>query len=59
MQWLDLIKKIQRAGKSVVVSLSSDELEDFIDAMDSEGLLLCIEAQECFQPQIIKRVEQW
>jgi hypothetical protein len=59
MQWVDLIKKIQHAGKSVVVSLSPDELEGFIDAMDPEGLLLCIEAQECLQPQIIKRVEQW
>jgi hypothetical protein len=59
MQWLGLIKKIQRAGKSVVVSLGTDELEGFIDAMDPEGLLLCIEAQECLQSQIIKRVEQW
>lgn len=59
MQWVDLIKKIQHAGKSVVVSLGLDELEDFIDAMNPEGLLLCIEAQECLQPQIIKRVEQW
>lgn len=59
LQWIPLIKKIQAAGKSVVVDLQVDELEDFIQALDPKGLLLCIAADEKIQPEIIKRVEKW
>lgn len=59
MQWVPFIKKIQAAGKSVVVDLHLNELEDFIGAMDPEGLLLCIAAEENIQPGIIKRIGKW
>ena len=59
MQWVPFIKKIQAAGKSVVVDLHLDELESFISEMDPKGLLLCIAADEKFQPEIIKRIEKW
>lgn len=59
MQWVPFIKKIQAAGKSVVVDLQVSELESFISVMDPKGLLLCIAADEKIQPAIIKRVEKW
>ncbi len=59
MQWVPFIKKIQAAGKSVVVDLQVNEIEDFIAAMDPKGLMLCIAADEKIQPDIMKRVEKW
>lgn len=59
MQWIPFIKKIQAAGKSLVIDLQLSELEDFISAMDRKGLLLCIAADEDIQPDVIKRIEKW
>jgi hypothetical protein len=60
MQWIPLIKKIQQAGKSIVLNLKKEELEGFIDAMSPEGLLLCVhEGDEKEQQRIINRIEKW
>jgi len=59
MQWVPFIKKIQAAGKSVVIDLQVSELESFINEMDPRGLFLCIAADEEIQPAIMKRVEKW
>jgi len=60
MQWVPLIKKIQNAGKSVLVSLEESELNDFISAVNPEGIFLCMfNNNEEEQKQIIKRVEKW
>lgn len=59
MQWLDVIRKIQAAGKGVVVDLQLDELEPFIDAMKPQGLYLCLSADENIQPDILKRLARW
>jgi hypothetical protein len=61
MQWVPLIKKVLDAGKSIIVDLKLDELEDFIAAMDSpEGIYLWIDSDdEEEQLAIIKRLEQW
>ncbi len=59
MQWVPFIKKIQAAGKSVVVDVQVSELESFISEMDSKGLMLCIAADEKIQPDIIRRIEKW
>jgi hypothetical protein len=59
LQWVPLLKRIQAAGKSVVVDLQVSELEPFIAAMDPEGVLLCISADPQIQPDIIKRIEKW
>lgn len=58
-QWLPVIKKIQAAGKGVVVDLQLSELEPFIAAMKPDGLYLCIPAEEHDQPNIIRRLEKW
>ncbi len=59
MQWVPFIKKIQNAGKSVVVDLQVSELEGFMREMDPKGILLCIAADKDMQPAIMKRVEKW
>jgi len=59
LQWLHVIKKIQAAGKGVVVDLQLDELEPFIAAMKPDGLYICIAADEKIQPDILERVKRW
>jgi len=59
MQWVPLIKKIQAAGKSVVVDLQISELETFMKEVKPNGILLCIAADLEIQPDIIKKVEKW
>lgn len=60
MQWLPLIKKIQSAGKGVIVDLQVDELEDFMAAVDPQGIFLWVGTEdEEEQLAIIKRLEKW
>jgi hypothetical protein len=59
LQWLHVIKRIQAAGKGVVVDLQLSELEPFIAAMKPDGLYLCIAAEEKIQPDILKRLKEW
>lgn len=59
MQWLPVIRKIQAAGKGVIVDLQPHELEGFIAEMKPEGLYLCLAADEEDQPDILKRLEKW
>jgi hypothetical protein len=59
LQWLPIIKRIQAAGKGVMVDLQLDELEPFIAATKPEGLYLCLAAPESLQPAILKRLEKW
>ena len=58
MQWVPLIKKIQAAGKSVLVYLDKPEIEDFLGAVEPKGIMLCVEGNGD-EDQIIKRVEKW
>lgn len=59
LQWLSVIKKIQAAGKGVLVDLQLSELEPFIAAMEPDGLYLCLAAEEKIQPEILKRLKKW
>ena len=59
MQWLDVIRKIQAAGKGVVVDLSLDELEPFMAVMKPEGLYLCLAVEDPLQLDVLKRLEKW
>jgi hypothetical protein len=59
LQWLPVIRRIQGAGKGVIVDLQLEELEPFIAATEPEGLYLCISAPESTQPAILKRLERW
>jgi hypothetical protein len=59
LQWIPVIKKIQAAGKGVLVDLQLDELEPLIAQTEPDGLFICIPAEEKDQPEIIKRLERW
>jgi hypothetical protein len=59
LQWLPLLRRIRAAGKSVVVDLALDELDDFIAGMEPEGIYLCLAADPEIQPDVIRRVERW
>jgi hypothetical protein len=60
MQWVPLIRRIQAAGKSVVVDLDPSELEDFMAAVRPEGILLTMATDEEEQERaILKRVAKW
>jgi len=59
MQWIRDLQMIQQAGKSLVVDIALDELEPFMEALKPEGVLLCLDAEEELQPQIIQRVARW
>ena len=59
LQWLPVIKRIQAAGKGVMVDLQLEELEPLIAATEPEGLYLCLTAAESIQPDILKRLERW
>ena len=59
LQWIPVIKKIQAAGKGVLVDLQLDELEPLIAETEPDGLFLCIPAEEKDQPDILKRLQRW
>lgn len=60
LQWVPLIQKIQAAGKSVVVDLHLNELEDFMGSVAPEGVLLCIdESNPETQQAVLKRLLKW
>lgn len=60
LQWIPLIKRIQAAGRSVVVDLTLAELEPFISAVIPEGILLCLPSEgEEQELEILKRLAKW
>jgi hypothetical protein len=60
MQWVPLIKKIQKAGKGVVVDISQTELESFIAEVPPKGIYLCMQAENAEEEEaILKRIERW
>lgn len=59
MQWIPLIEKIQAAGKSVIVDLQLDELDDFMGKVDPTGIMLWIPAEPKDQQDVLKRVKEW
>jgi hypothetical protein len=59
LQWIPLIKRIQAAGKSLVVDLKPHELEPFMAQTSPEGIFLCIAADENEQDAIVQRLLAW
>jgi hypothetical protein len=59
MQWIPLIEKIQNAGKSVIVDLQLDELDEFMSKVDPAGIMLWIPAEPKDQKDILERVKSW
>ena len=59
MQWIPLIEKIQAAGKSVIVDLQSDELDEFMGKVAPDGIMLWIPARPADQQDVLDKVETW
>ena len=59
LQWVPLIRKIQQAGKSVIVDLQVEELDDFIKEVDPAGIMLWVNAAPKDQQGILNRVRRW
>jgi hypothetical protein len=59
LQWVPMIKKIQAAGKSVIVDLAPTELDAFMKQVDPAGILLWINAEPKDQADILKKVKHW
>ncbi|MEI7901380.1 MAG: hypothetical protein WCK89_14115 [bacterium] len=59
LQWIPLIRKIQAAGKSVIVDLLPEELDDFVKQVDPDGIMLWVDAAPSAQDDILRRVSRW
>lgn len=59
MQWIPLIERIQQAGKSVIVDLGLDELDEFMSKTDPTGIMLWIPAAPNDQQDVLERVKRW
>lgn len=59
-QWIPLVRKIQERGKSVVLNIEREEIPVLMDALDPEGLLLCMAANTAEeQVEVLKLVSRW
>ncbi len=59
MQWIPLSQKIQAAGKSVIVDLQPDELDEFMSKVAPEGLMLWTPAEPKDQQDVLEKVKTW
>jgi len=59
MQWVPFIKQVQ-ARAPIIVDLAKEDLDDFMDAVDPEGIFLWIATEnEEQEHDILKRVTRW
>jgi hypothetical protein len=59
LQWIPLIKRILATGRSVMVDVPTEELEEFMRQLPPEGLFLCLGVREGEEQDVLKRVERW
>ncbi|MBE2212852.1 MAG: hypothetical protein IAE82_03200 [Opitutaceae bacterium] len=59
MQWLPLLRRVLGAGKSVLVDVPIEELDDFMAQMPREGVFLCVGVGEGMEPSVLRRIERW
>lgn len=61
LQWVPLIHKIQKAGKSVICDVDLQDLEQFItEVPDPRGIFLFVESSDPQEQQaILRRIEKW
>jgi hypothetical protein len=60
MQWLPFIKEIQARGVPVIVDLNKGELDEFMAAMDPQGLFLWVATEsEEEELALLRKVERW
>jgi hypothetical protein len=59
LQWLPLLRRILDAGKSVLVDVPPEELDEFMRQMPREGVFLCLGVPEGTEPETLARVARW
>lgn len=59
LQWLPLLKRVLKAGKSILVDVPLEELNEFMREMPREGVFLCLGVQEGTELETLKRIERW
>jgi hypothetical protein len=60
MQWVPFIKKVQARGVPVVVDLNKNELDDFMEVMDPEGVFLWIATEsEEEELALLRKIQNW
>ena len=60
MQWLSFIKDLQSRDIPVVVDLSAEDIDDFIEVMDPKGLFLWVATDgEQAEIDILNRIKKW
>jgi hypothetical protein len=60
MQWISFIKDLQARSIPVIVDLSPEDLDDFMDAMDPKGLFLWVATDnEQEEIAILNRIKKW
>lgn len=59
LQWIPLLKRVLAAGKSVLVDVPIEELDEFMNQMPREGVFLCIGVREGDELEALRRVERW
>lgn len=59
LQWIPLLKRIQAAGKSVIVDLGPDELDEFMAAIRPEGVMPFLNVSAGQEPEIMRRITRW
>jgi hypothetical protein len=59
-RWLSLLRRIQQAGKSVVVTAQPNEIEALLDGLSPAGLLIQTScASEAEAHQLLKDATTW
>jgi hypothetical protein len=60
LQWVPLLKRALAAGKSVMVDVPPEELDEFMARMPREGVFLCLGASDDdMEERLLRRVEKW
>ena len=59
LQWIPLLKRVLAAGKSVLVDVPMEELDEFMQRMPREGVFMCLGVQEGQEAETLKRVARW
>jgi len=60
LQWIPFIKKLQNRKIPVIVDLSLQDLNDFMDVMEPEGIYLWVATgSEDEEIEVLKRIERW
>jgi len=59
LQWIPLLQRALAAGKSVLVDVPIEELDEFMHRMPCEGVFLCLGVKEGQEADTLKRVQRW